>query len=152
MKAVALDMGSKRVGIAVSDSDGRVAMPSDHFSRSKDAAADFRALARRIDDLGAEVVVAGIPLPMAGELSAQALTILRELGTLAEHLVVPLLLWDERFTSKMAEGLLREAGVSARDARAKVDSAAAALLLQDWLDSPVREDAPAVGSHLESGR
>ena len=81
-----------------------------------------------------EQIVVGMPHNMDGSVGPQALKVQDFVGVLKKSITVPIVTWDERLTSVMAEDRLREAGVNAREAKKKVDASAAAILLQDYMD------------------
>lgn len=130
MRVLGLDMGERRVGVAVSDAAGRVATPV----RVVDAS-DRGTLVAMVEEYGACAVVVGLPLAMDGSEGAQARRVRAAADALARDLPVPVRLFDERLTSKQAERAMAEAGVSDRRKRGKVDMLAAALMLQAYLDS-----------------
>jgi putative Holliday junction resolvase len=141
MRAVALDLGTRRIGIAISDSGGIMATPYSVIERSGDAGADRARVAQVVDEVGAEQVVVGLPLSMDGTVGPAAAAAIEEADELRALLDVPVDLQDERLTSVTANRSLAAAGVTgrrrtraARRAGA-VDSTAAAILLQSWLDS-----------------
>jgi putative holliday junction resolvase len=132
---VGLDFGSARVGVAISDTHQRVAGALDLVARTHDRAADRRTLARLVAEEEASGVVVGLPLSLDGTVGPAARAVLDEidawtplLGGLAVETV------DERFTTVAAEQALRAGGRRGPKARQRVDSAAATLLLQSWLD------------------
>ena len=120
---LALDYGKVRCGCAVSDPTGVLATPIDPIAApsSKRGLARLRAL---VAELGAERVVVGLPLSLSGADSAQTAETRAFAAKLAEELPVPVELYDERFTTRLAE---RTGG------RASEDSRAAAHLLEGWL-------------------
>ena len=123
MRVLALDYGSARCGVAVSDPTGTLATPLDPVLRPS-TKKGFAALTRRVRDLEIERIVLGLPLSLSGADSAQT----RETREFAERLSaavsVPLELYDERFTTSLAH----QAG-----GRGSLDSRAAAVLLEEWL-------------------
>ena len=135
-RVVALDPGTKRVGVSVSDSARSMAFPRPSIS------ADDHCIQMVVDlvrELGAEVVVVGRPLALAGRVteSTTAADRFREqLATALEDIEV--LAMDERLTTVSARERLTSAGVTARDQRDIIDSAAATVLLQGYLDGLVR--------------
>jgi putative Holliday junction resolvase len=134
MRALALDLGSRRIGVALCDRGGTVATPYDTVHRSGDAARDRAELLRLADEAEAEVVVVGLPLSLDGSDGAAAAAARAEAAELAGAFDVPVVLHDERLTTVSAERSLRSQGVSARRARSVVDQVAASVILQDWLD------------------
>jgi putative holliday junction resolvase len=140
MRAVALDLGTRRIGVAVSDSGGIMATPYSTIERSGDRAADLAKVAAIVAEVGAGVVVVGLPLSMDGSEGTAARAALDEAEALRQVLDVPVECQDERLTSVTANRSLTEAGVTGRRRRkaraaGAVDQAAAAVLLQAWLDT-----------------
>ncbi len=135
MRALGLDLGSKRIGVAISDEDERVATPIDTITRARnDRTADHRAVAALVDEWGAGVVVVGLPLSLDGTHGPAAQTVTAEVDELRERLPVPVETVDERFTTVTADRHLREQGVRGKSRTMVIDRAAAAVLLQAWLD------------------
>ena len=140
MRAVAVDLGTRRIGVAVSDSGGIMATPYSTIQRSGDVRADRARVAELVAETGAGLVVVGLPLSMDGSEGPAARAALEEADALRQVLDVPVECHDERLTSVTANRALTGAGVTGgrrRKARAAgvVDQAAAAILLQSWLDS-----------------
>lgn len=135
-----VDLGARRIGLAVSDRSGRLASPAGVLERSPDRALDHAALSRRVAEEEADAVVVGLPLSLAGGHGPAARAVRDEVEALRAVLSVPVHTQDERFTTVSATRALREAGggraVKAHRRRAgAVDEAAAAVLLQSWLDA-----------------
>ena len=134
MRALALDIGEARVGVAVSDPEGRVAMPvcvlpaAEVFS----VARSFR---RVREDWEPDVLVCGRPLTMAGEEGPQAERVRSVAERVAAQTGLPLEFEDERLSSTEAKRILREQGLSEKSMRGTVDMVAASLFLQAWLDA-----------------
>ena len=134
MRAVGVDLGSKRIGIAISDSDGTVATPYDVVHRSGDRDRDLRTIAGIVADVEAEIVVVGLPLSLDGSEGRAAQGARHEAGLLEDVVDVPVVLHDERLTTVTAERVLKEQNLNAQARRKVVDKVAAAVLLQAWLD------------------
>ncbi|MGI9645406.1 MAG: Holliday junction resolvase RuvX [Ilumatobacteraceae bacterium] len=134
VRALGIDLGSKRVGVAVSDLSGTVATALTTVHRSRSRQHDHRELARFVADEEAEVVVVGLPLSLDGTHGTAARAATKEAEQLASVVGVPVEMYDERFTTVTAERGLREAGLDARAQRKVVDKVAAAVMLQSWLD------------------
>lgn len=134
MRVLALDIGEARVGVAVSDPSGRVASPVCMLPAAEVLAhaASFR---RVLEDWEPELLVCGLPRTLAGEEGPQAERVARQAQTIAEACGLPLEFADERLSSAEAKRILREQGLSERAMRGKVDSVAAGLFLQSWLDA-----------------
>lgn len=132
---VALDLGSRRIGVAVSDSGGMLATPHSVITRAGDPVADRAAIAAVVEEVGAERVVVGLPTSLDGTAGPAALAAEAEARALETFLRVPVELHDERLTTVSANRSLSEAGVKGRKRRSVVDQVAATILLQSWLDS-----------------
>lgn len=135
-RALAVDLGSARIGIAVSDRAGTMAFPRPPLLRSGDRDADLAALAALVAEEGATTVVVGLPRSLDGRLGPAARAALDEVEALRAVLAasgVAVATADERFTTVTAAGRLAQAGKRGRAARRAVDGAAAAVLLEAWL-------------------
>jgi putative Holliday junction resolvase len=130
-RVLGVDLGSVRVGLAVSDADGLIAQPLDVVPRA-DALTNIAA---RVIDLGVGEVVVGIPYRMDGTQGPEANAANEFMKTLQNELDVPVSHFDERLTTKEAERAMRVGGVRAKKQRGVVDKVAAALILQAFLDS-----------------
>lgn len=132
MRVLALDLGERRIGVAVSDPGGTIARPVEVIER-RSRAEDFAAIAARVVRYGAERVVIGRPLTLRGEVGPQARCVEDYARALAETLSVPVELWDERYTTATAEEIMRT--VRPRKKRQDVDAVAAAVILQGYLEA-----------------
>ncbi len=134
VRALGVDLGSKRIGVAVSDLSGTIAsaLTTDHRSRSRRH--DHAELARVVRDEEAEVVVVGLTLSLDGTRGRAAEAAVAEADQLASVVGVPVEMYDERFTTVTAERGMRDAGLDAPARRKIVDKVAAAVMLQAWLD------------------
>jgi putative Holliday junction resolvase len=131
---LALDVGSKRIGVAVSDELGLIAQPVLTLERRRNTREDLRSLARLCRRFDVAGIVVGNPLHLSGEQSPQAAktqAFAAELGALAR---LPIHLWDERLTTREAHQMLYEAGHARKEHRRVVDQVAATLILQSFLD------------------
>ena len=135
MRAIGVDLGAKRIGIALSNSDGTVATPWTKVDRTGDRAQDHRRIAALADEAEAECVVVGLPLSLDGSIGPAAAGVLEEVDQLRAVLRVPVETYDERLTTVTAERVLREQGVTGRRRRQVVDQVAASVFLQAWLDA-----------------
>jgi putative Holliday junction resolvase len=135
LRAVGVDLGAKRIGIALSDSGGTVATPWTRVDRTGELAQDHRRIAALADEAEAEIVVVGLPISLDGTIGPAAAAILDEVDALRGVLPVPVETYDERLTTVTAERVLREQGVTGRRRRQVVDQVAASVLLQAWLDA-----------------
>jgi putative Holliday junction resolvase len=129
-----LDLGERRIGVAVSDSDGKVATPVAVLKRSKDRPRDHRAIAALVDEYAAGALVVGLPLSLDGGRGPAALAVLAECAALEQVVGVPVHTHDERLTTTSAERVLSAQQLDGRARRKVVDMVAASIILQDWLD------------------
>jgi putative Holliday junction resolvase len=141
MVIIGLDVGQVRIGIAVSDESELLASPRGVIRRRSNAAA-IEAIVRIVRETGAQLVVVGLPISFDGKLHAQAHAVQSFASKLRTALPVPLVFWDETLSTVRAEERLRAAGVRPERMRERIDAAAAAVILQDYLDRPQRGTAP----------
>lgn len=135
MRVVGIDLGTRRIGVAVSDSGGLLATPYEVIERSGDGAADRERIAEVVRDVGAGTVVVGLPLSLDGSAGPAAVAATAEADALRRVLAVPVECHDERLSTVSAHRSLAASGVKAKARRGVVDQVAAAVLLQSWLDS-----------------
>lgn len=129
-----LDVGSRRIGIAVSDPLGITAQGLETLHR-KNKKYDLSFLNRIIREYDVKEIVVGLPLRMSGGEGAQAEKIHAFAEDLRKHFKLPVHLWDERLTSAQANRLLRETDLSIEKRGRAVDRMAAILILQGWMES-----------------
>ena len=129
-----LDVGSRRIGVAVSDELGLTAQPVLTLERRSSRPADLRSLARLCRRFGVVGIVVGRPVHLSGELSPQAGRTQAFAAELGELTGLPIHLWDERLTTREAHQILYEAGHARQKHREVVDQVAATLILQSFLD------------------
>ena len=134
VRALGLDLGTKRIGVAVSDSEGLLATPIEVIFRQKDARQDYLAVVELVKEWEVNIVVVGMPYSLDGQEGPMAQKTLEEVKSLSDILPVPVVTYDERLTTVTAERSLREQGVSSKEGRKVIDQLAAAVLLQAWLD------------------
>lgn len=138
VRVVGVDLGERRIGVAVSDGTGTLASPRCTLERTGDDTADRIALASVIQELGAQRVVVGLPLSLNGRRGPAAKAAQADADELAKVLAphgVAVETFDERLTTVSATRSLREAGRRGRAQRSRIDQSAAAVLLQAWLDT-----------------
>ncbi len=128
---MALDVGERRVGVAISDPTGTLATPHTVIQR-RSKAEDFAVVARLVKELDIELIVVGLPLTLDGEMGPQARRVTRYAHALAETLDVLVEFHDERYSTVTADELLMKSGGKRR---IPIDAAAAAVILQDFLES-----------------
>ena len=134
MRILGLDIGEKRIGVAVSDPTGSVATPLCVLD-ARQVLGDGRQLSQIVADYEAELIVAGLPLSLDGTEGPQAAAARAAAERLASLVSLPLDFADERLSSAEARRSMGEAGMSDRDQRGKVDMIAASIFLQSYLDA-----------------
>ncbi len=135
-RILGVDLGARRIGLAVSDPSGVIASPSGTVVRSGDAARDRTAIVSAANAAEAAVVVVGLPRELSGKMGPAAKAARAEVEALRE--LAPALrfeLYDERLTTVIATRSLIGAGVKRKDRKDKVDQVAAAVILQGYLES-----------------
>lgn len=134
-----VDLGEKRIGLACSDPSGVLASPLPVVVRGGDPEVDRAAVVAAATEVGAEVIVVGLPRSLSGRDGPAAQRARSEAAALADlagrNGGIRVELHDERFTTREAQRALQSAGRRTRDQRDRIDSAAAAVMLQSWLDA-----------------
>ena len=130
-RRLGIDVGTVRIGVAVSDPDGILATPVETVRRD---AKHLRRLTALVDEYEAVEVVVGLPRTLADRAGASAQDAIAVADSLAAKIEVPVRLADERLTTVSAARSLRDAGVRAKAQRGVIDQAAAVAILQGWLD------------------
>jgi len=141
MRILGLDVGSKRIGIAISDELGWTAqgIKTLHRSSGESDLGEIRNIAR---DYGVEKIVVGLPANMNGSIGPQAEIALGFVRELREILDLPIITWDERLSTVEATKMFIRADLSRKKRKQKVDMTAAIIILQSYLDSLARKDNP----------
>jgi len=134
MRVLGLDIGEKRIGVAVSDELGYTAQGMQVLIR-KGLDEDLAALKELIEAAKVTEVVVGFPKNMDGSVGESAQNVLSFVKKMEESLTIPLILWDERWTTAEATRVLLQADLSRKKRRKVVDKLAAVLILQGYLDS-----------------
>lgn len=134
MRVLALDLGSKRIGVAISDLTGTVASPLTVIQRSKSRRHDHEQIAKLVEREEAELVVVGLPLSLSGHEGPAAKAARAETRAMATLIGVPIETYDERLSTVTAQRALTEAGVRGPAGRQVIDKIAAAVFLQAFLD------------------
>lgn len=134
MRAIGLDLGSKRIGVALSTSDGTLATPYDVVQRSGDRQRDHRRIRELAEEAEAEIIVVGLALHLDGRLSESARKALAEAEELRATTGLPVETYDERLTTVTAQRSLQELNLSPAARRRAIDQVAATVMLQAWLD------------------
>jgi putative Holliday junction resolvase len=135
-RMLALDLGEKRIGVAVCDETETLARPLTTITRAS-RREDMERIARLVTEQSAVRLIAGYPRSLSGDEGPQAQRVRRYAQALAATLPVPVELWDERYTTVEASERLLEAKPGRRKTRdrGQLDAAAAAIILQDYLDA-----------------
>ncbi len=139
MRVLGLDVGEKRIGIALSDEMGWTAQGLTVLQR-KGLEDDLREIKDLIETVEVSAVVVGLPKNMDGSLGSSAQRVLSFAREIEELIFVPVILWDERWTTTEATRLLLKADLSRKKRRKVVDKLAAVLILQGYLDSLTRNE------------
>ena len=131
---MALDVGERRIGVALSDPTGLIASVLTTVTRTSEAE-DIKTVLRLAAENGVGEIVVGLPLSLSGGMGPQARLVSGFTETLSRKVSVEVKSLDERYSSVEAERLLREGGIQPSRDRARVDAVAAAVVLQSYLDS-----------------
>lgn len=134
MRVLALDHGTVRVGVAVSDELGMIARPLE-FIPAEPWDGFLARLTALLAELKPEQIIIGMPRNMDGSMGPAAEKVREFVVKLRETVTVPIRTWDERLTTVQAQRMLRQAGHKAKDQKGKMDQTAAAIILQSFLDS-----------------
>lgn len=134
MKYLALDVGDRRVGAAIGDSDLRIATPIDVIER-RSLDQDMRAFSEIATKFSVDHLIVGLPRNMDETVGPQAESVRAYAETIARALSLPLTLWDERLTTIDATARIASTGAHGKKSRRTLDAIAASVILQDYLDS-----------------
>jgi putative holliday junction resolvase len=133
-RVIGVDLGSRRIGVAVTDAGQAVASPVATLHRGRTRDQDHRAIGSLVDEYGAVGAVVGVPISLSGEIGPAARAVLQEVDELRSALAVEVETVDERLTTVSAVASLRASGRDTRRQRDVVDQVAAAELLQTWVE------------------
>jgi putative Holliday junction resolvase len=133
-KIMALDLGEKRIGVALSDDTCTIASSHTVLAR-KSRQEDFQRYAAIIAEHNVSLLVMGLPIPLSGVEGQRAAWVRDYSEELRGHIDVPLVFWDESLSTKQAEASLRARGKRGKKIKERVDAVAAAFILQDYLDA-----------------
>ena len=136
-RILAVDFGNRRVGMALSDPLKIIATPLGtlNISSLEDG---VRQILDRCKEHLPEAVVIGYPIGTSGRKTEQTVIVDKVIALLKAELDVPLVPWDERYTSVEAKDILRQQGISTRNNKGKIDQTAARIMLQEYLDTKVK--------------
>jgi putative pre-16S rRNA nuclease len=146
-RILALDPGTKRIGVALSDEFGWTAQPLETFER-KSLNVDIAHIHELVRRHEVREIVVGMPIQLNGRMGPAAQSAQQFLEALQAGVGIPVVAWDERLTTKAAEQMLIEADVSRKKRKGAVDRVAAALLLKSYLEH--LSSAPHSGDHRTS--
>lgn len=133
-RILALDVGQRRIGLALSDPLGITAHPLGTLERTR-IRDDIAAIARLVEEHAVERVVVGLPLQMSGSEGRQAMLVRDFCRRLRDAVSIPVELWDERLTTVEAQRVLRSSGIGLEKRRQNIDKLAATVLLESYLDA-----------------
>jgi putative Holliday junction resolvase len=140
VRVLGIDLGSRRIGVAVSDPGRVLASPVEVIARSGDEGRDHRRILEVAAEYEVSRIVVGLPLSLDGTVGPAAQGAIDEAERLRATTVVPVDLYDERFTTVTADRSLMERNMKADARRRVIDKVAAAVMLQAWLDGQPGED------------
>jgi putative Holliday junction resolvase len=132
-KVLAIDLGEKRIGLAISDATRLIAVAHSVMQR-KSRREDYERYAQLIAEQGITLVVMGLPIPLNGVEGQRAAWVRDYTAELQQYIPVPVEFWDESLSTKQAEANLKERGRSGKRRRDQIDAHAAAVFLQEYLD------------------
>ena len=135
MRTIAFDIGTVRIGVAISDALGMIASPLEVFQRTQSAAADAKELAELARMQDAECIVVGLPVSLRGEEEIAAQKVREFIALLAEHAPCEVVTHDERMSTRIAERAMIAGDVSRMGRRRGIDQVAATVILQSYLDT-----------------
>ncbi|MCP4677185.1 MAG: Holliday junction resolvase RuvX [Deltaproteobacteria bacterium] len=136
MRVLGLDVGSRRIGLAISDETGTIAQPLKFIAVKSSYDEAISEIKKLCEEYSVQAIVVGLPLSLSGGDQGASAAAAKHVGDLlAKRLGISVEYWDERFTTTEAERLLVNARVRRADRRAAVDKVAAALILQGYLDA-----------------
>jgi len=133
MSTLGLDIGEKRIGVAIADPEVLLAIPLTVIERVGEEA-DLKAILDLANEHGARRIVVGLPRSLDGSIGKQAERVISFSRVLSQRTDIPVDTWDERLSTVAAERLLSDAGVKSDKRRARRDAMAAAIILQSYLD------------------
>ena len=134
MRILGIDFGDARIGVAVSDEMGWTAQGLTTIRRTNKQQ-DFEALGELIKQYKPEQIIIGLPRNTNGSIGPQARKVMDFAEKLSTRFNIPVIKWDERFSTLGAEKYLQEAGLTPRARKKVIDKVAAAFILQGYLDS-----------------
>ena len=137
MRVLGIDIGSKKIGIAISNQEMTLATPLTVVHRSSQTSEDHETIKGIAHEWEVELLVVGMPLSLDGSLGAAAENVLQEIAHLERNTGIPVDTFDERFTTTTAKQILHDQGVSEKEQKNVIDQVAASIILQTWLDHKI---------------
>tara|TARA_Y100001970_G_scaffold93306_1_gene117623 strand:+ start:5786 stop:6235 length:450 start_codon:yes stop_codon:yes gene_type:complete len=134
LRVLGIDIGSKKIGIAISNQEMTLATPLTVVHRSSQKSEDHKTIKSIAHEWEVELLVVGMPLSLDGSLGAAAENVLQEIKHLERNTGIPVDTFDERFTTTSAKQILHDQGVSEKEQKNVIDQVAASIILQAWLD------------------
>ena len=134
MRVLGIDIGSKKIGIAISNQEMTLATPLTVVHRSSQTIEDHETIKGIAHEWEVELLVVGMPLSLDGSLGVAAENVLQEIEHLERNTGIPVDTFDERFTTISAKQVLHDQGVSEKEQKNIIDQVAASIILQAWLD------------------
>ena len=140
MKTLGLDVGEKRVGVALSDDSGRIAFPTTTLTGDIPLAELIANIIALAHNHNVQRLVVGMPISLSGQAGPAAAKVAQFVAALRSQSDLEIAVWDERLTTAQAEKAMRDDDVSPSRRRGDVDKIAAALILQNYLDAHTDDD------------
>jgi putative Holliday junction resolvase len=137
LKLLGLDVGEKKIGVAITDEEQKIAFPWQTIERTS-LSTDFRWLQKILEEEKIEKIVVGVPLNLKGEETLQTHKVKIFLTRLRKKIALPVLEWEERLTTKQAIRYFQEARMKKKKYKKKLDKLSAAIILQSYLDQQRR--------------
>ena len=144
-RVMALDLGEKRIGVAISDPTRTIAQSYSVVKRTS-RKADYAEYGRIITKEQINLLIVGLPLTLAGEESQKSAWVRHYTAEMGEHIDVPIQFWDEALTTVKAADSLRARGKRGKKARERIDAVAAAFILQNYLDANEQRESGRAGA------
>tara|TARA_B100000945_G_scaffold109886_1_gene87039 strand:- start:2632 stop:3081 length:450 start_codon:yes stop_codon:yes gene_type:complete len=141
LRVLGIDIGSKKIGIAISNQEMTLATPLTVVHRSSQTSEDHETIKAIAHEWEVELLVVGMPLSLDGSLGASAENVLKEIKHLERNTGIPVDTFDERFTTTTAKQILHDQGVSEKEQKNVIDQVAASIILQTWLDHKISASA-----------
>jgi len=143
-RIMALDVGGRRIGVALSDSTRTLASPLTTI-RAEPRARALTQIATLIADYDVHELVIGLPLTLSGEIGPQAQLVQAFADELRDKISIPMHMFDERLTTVAAERMMQELGIKPERRKERIDEVAASIILQDYLDT--QREEPRIPHH-----